>query len=179
MSEVCDKKLSYSQFVEAIRSASAFDLYRLKCAIDVEMESPQKLQVIKSQLIVGQKTAYFDREKNRCVDCVIRKISRSKVYVYDLEQQIEYRMPYFMLNLDSDDATIEFKKEQKMTKNQLATGDLVGFVHKGIEHYGQVIKLNPKSASVMTTKNSCWKVSYGFLFRIYDTQVAAHFKSIS
>ena len=40
-------KISYSQILEALNKASAFDLYRIRCAINIEMNSTKKIEAIK------------------------------------------------------------------------------------------------------------------------------------
>jgi hypothetical protein len=54
-------KLSYSNFISDIQQASAFDLYRLRCAITTEMESTKKSINAINKLYVGMKTQYFDK----------------------------------------------------------------------------------------------------------------------
>jgi len=171
--------MSYSQFIEAIRHASAFDLFRLRAAIDIEIESPQKIAAIKSQLKVGQETTYFDTIKNRCVPCTVIALNVKRVAVVDHEVKRNWSLPYYMVNVASDDASIVFSQSKKLTRNQVSIGDIIGFKNKdGHECYGRIIRINTKTASVVTTNDQKWRVGYGALFKVVDADVSTALKEI-
>lgn len=77
-------KISYSQIIASIKQASAFDLFRLKCAINFEMESPKKITAVKSQLIIGSNYEYFDETENKARPCKLLKINETRAVVEDL-----------------------------------------------------------------------------------------------
>ena len=174
------KPMSYSQFIESIRHASAFDLFRLRAAIDVEIESPEKIRAIKSQLKIGQATSFFDRVKNRCVPCTIIALNIKNAVVNDHEDNMTWNLPYYMINVASDDASISFSQSKKLTRNQVSVGDVVGFKNReGHECYGKIIRINTKTASIITTTHHRWRVSYGALFKVIDADIESSFKAIS
>jgi len=58
----------YSKILAELNNASLFDLYRLKVAINQQLENPQRLSEIKKCLNPGQNISYFDEEENRLID---------------------------------------------------------------------------------------------------------------
>lgn len=166
--------LSYTDILEALKHASAFDLYRMRCAITVEMESPQKIEAIKSQLRKGQEVEFFDVQQNKCHRGKVFRLGNTNAHL--MVGHSLYAVKYFMLNLDSSDTAINAEKNNKLTKNQLSTGDIVGFIFDGKEMHGRVVKLNPKTASIITTQRhpyhgNAWRVRYDQLFKIIDSEI--------
>ena len=162
-------KMSYSQIIETINSASAFDLFRLKCAIDVEMESPQKLKAIISKLRVGEQYEYFDPTLNRTIPCQLIKINKTRALVKDLSKNLNYSVPFFMLNVDSSNTDINLNSE-KLSKNELSVGATVGFNHNGKDIFGVVMRLNTKTATISTTDHQRWRVPYQNLFKVINSE---------
>ena len=156
-------KLSYSKFISDIKQASAFDLYRLRCAITAEMESTKKMINAINKLYVGMKTQYFDRTKNKNCDCVIEKINKTRVMILDISSNNRYSVPYYAINIDSSDTSIDFDRRDKLSKNELSIGDPVSFNHNGFIKDGIIKRLNTKTATILTTDQQQWRVAYEFL----------------
>ena len=51
--------INYSDILDQLKDASAFELYRLRSAIDVMMEEPNRCMQIMTTLGEGQKIEYF------------------------------------------------------------------------------------------------------------------------
>lgn len=63
---------------------------------------------------------------------------------------------------------IASQKRQALDRNSLRVGDRVGFKDRqGQERFGQVVKLNPKSASVQVDALR-WRVGYALLLPVID-----------
>tara|TARA_B100000989_G_scaffold9439_1_gene6399 strand:- start:2267 stop:2539 length:273 start_codon:yes stop_codon:yes gene_type:complete len=58
----------------------------------------------------------------------------------------------------------------KLTANTLKVGDTVGFNHDGRSISGTIIRLNQKTATLVTSCNHQWRVGYGHLYLIYETE---------
>ena len=50
--------IDYANIIEELKDASLFDLYRLKSAINQQLENPQRLAEIKKRLRPGQKVTW-------------------------------------------------------------------------------------------------------------------------
>lgn len=86
----------------------------------------------------------------------------------DLEDNKIWHVPYYAINITGQDSTIYAKKSESLTRNHLALGELVGFMHNGQQIVGNVIKFNPKSVKLLTTDGKSWNVGYGWLFKIIE-----------
>lgn len=160
--------MNYAQVLDALADASLFDLYRLSVAIDQQLKDPQRQLAVKAQLRVGQTVEYFDQRENRTIAARVIRLQRSYVEVSDLRDGKEWRVPYYMLNLRQVDTRLPDSRQTGLSRQSLSVGDWVGFVDKhGIEHAGQIHKLNPKTAS-LHCPDGRWRVAYGLLFRVLD-----------
>ncbi|WP_192484044.1 MULTISPECIES: hypothetical protein [Cysteiniphilum] len=166
-----NKHLLNSQFLESIRDASAFDLYRLRCFIGTEMESPQKISEIKKKLTVGMMVEYFEHSENKSRTCIIQKLNKTRAVIIDTGDNTEYNIPYYMLNIDSSNTAINLSKGKKLSKNDLQVGENVSFHYQGVTYNGTVVKLNAKTASVVTTTQQRWRVGYESLTKIIDGEL--------
>jgi hypothetical protein len=170
--------MNYSQLIKAVNSASAFDLYRLSCAIENEMTRPDKIYEIKSKLIIGQTISYFDRVENKLKLCTVEKLAKSNIHVIDNETNYKMSLPYFMINIDSSDIEIEISNRQKLSKNEIKVGEIVYFTYQGIEHHGMIIRLNTKTVTLITSKSQRWRVGYNSLSKVIEGQVAKEYQSV-
>ena len=72
--------MDYSRSIEELKQASLFDLYRLQVAISHQLENPQRVQEIKSQLKPDQHITYFDTAENRLVEAKVIKLKRTRIF---------------------------------------------------------------------------------------------------
>ena len=73
-----------------------------------------------------------------------------------------------MINLTGKKSDIHANHKERPTKNNFKVGDCVGFNNDGQQCIGTIIKLNHKTASLITRENKRWRVGFGLLFKILD-----------
>jgi len=56
--------MNFSDVLKALNQASAFELYRMRAAIDRVLDEPRWLLAIQSRLHIGQPIEYFDAQAN-------------------------------------------------------------------------------------------------------------------
>jgi hypothetical protein len=149
-----------------------FELYRLEQAIRRSLEDPVRIRKIKDSLKVGQDIEYFDAEENRLVEANIIELRRTRALVKNRHDGKFWNIPFYLINLDHADIAIS-SPTGRLDRNSLKVGDRVAFKDRtGNELFGEVIKLNPKTAGVLvgTTR---WKVGYRLLSPIIDGELGS------
>lgn len=169
--ELSDDTINYSHILDQLKDASAFDLHRLRSAIGVMMQEPDRCRKVMTTLVEGQEIEYFEPTENRMIPARVLKIKRTKVLVEHLENDERWNIPCYMINFDRKDTRIvQSKTAVGMNRNELAVGDRVGFRGRNQrEEIGQIAKLNPKMA-VVQTKEAKWRVRYEALYPILDVE---------
>ncbi len=157
--------MDYNSVLEQLKEASLFDLFRVNCAIDLLLNDPEKLRIIKRQLRINQKISYFDQQRNGLVEAVIVEIKKSNILVQTLETPPKrWILPLYMLNIDAVNTDIQSLRSKKgLDKTAVKVGDLVGFLgHENEEKYGVVKKLNQKLLLSwwMAKINGGFRISY-------------------
>ena len=169
--------MNYSEILEELNNASLFELYRLEQAIRRSLEDPVRTIKIKDSLKVGQDIEYFDAKENRLIEARIVELKRTRALVKNRHDGKLWNIPFYLIDLDHADVAIS-SPTGKLDRNSLKVGDKVAFKdRKGNELFGEVIKLNPKTAGVLvgTTR---WKVSYRLLSSIIEGEVGHDTKVI-
>jgi hypothetical protein len=164
--------MNYSKILEELNNASLFELYRLQQAIRRSLEDPARIRKIKDWLKVGQDIEYFDAEENRLIEASIVELKRTRVLVKNRYDGKLWNIPFYLINLDYADVAIS-SPTGKLDRNSLKVGDKVVFKdRKGHELFGEVIKLNQKTAGVLvgTTR---WKVGYRLLSSIIEGELGS------
>ena len=141
--------MNYTDLLDQLRRASLFDLYRLSVAIRHELENPQHVMRIKQKLRLGMELSFFDPVQNRSVKAKLVELKQKNVVIFDLEQQKNFLIPYYMLNVDGIETAIH-EKTSTLTANNLTVGDCVGFNSDGKDIVGIIQRLNQKTATVHT-----------------------------
>ena len=163
--------MDYSKILAELNNASLFDLYRLRVAIDQQLENPQRLSEIKKCLTPGQKISYFDEKENRLIDAYVLKIMRTNVAIQNIHNQEKWQIPLYYVNLDEVSTDIIDPSQIGLSKSQLKVGDMVGFRDKqNNDVNGKIIRLNQKTATIITSTNTRWRVAYEYLQLIYDIE---------
>lgn len=162
--------MEYSKILEELDKASLFELYRLNQAIWKQLEDPNRNQLVKRQLRIGQDITYFEADENRLIEATIIDVKRTRASVRNKHDGRIWNIPFYHINIDKTDTDIK-PSQNKVDRNSLKIGDTVCFTDKqGDEIFGQVTKLNPKTAGVLVG-NVRWRVAYGFLSSVLDGQV--------
>ena len=169
--------MNYSKILDELNNASLFELYRLNEAIRRSLEDPVRIRSIKDSLKVGQNIEYFDAEENRLVEAIITELKRTRLLVKNRHDGKLWDIPYYYVNLDHSNIAIS-NSAGKLNRNNLKVGDKVAFKDKkGHELFGEVIKLNQKTAGVLVG-TARWKVGYGLLSLIIEGESASEMNLI-
>ncbi len=165
--------MDYSAILQELNKASLFDLHRLESAINQELSNPTRLDQIKARLKTGQLISYFDPQSNSLIDAVILKVQRTRCLVRNINDQKRWTLPFYYLNLEAVDADIQpAKNAVGIPKSSLKVGAKVGFKDKeNNDLFGEVIRLNPKRATVKINEHSRWLVNYKNLFYVIEGEL--------
>ena len=160
--------MNFSETIATLNSASAFELFRLRAAIDRVLDQPGWMDAVRSRLRVGQAIQYFDAAANRSQQGQVLELRRKQVVVLDLATQKRWLISYAAINLDGADVEIREKPRQGLGRNEVATGDMVGFMDRNHQQRsGRILRLNDKTVTLMCGQQQ-WRVAYGFLHRVVD-----------
>ncbi len=159
--------MDYSKILDELNDASLFDLYRLGQAIRFSLEDPVRINKIKDALKVGQNVEYFVAEENRLIEATIVELKRTRVLIKNRHDGKYWDIPFHHINIDHADVAIA-GSTGKLDRNRLKVGDKVAFKdRKGNELFGEVVKLNPKTARVLVEQTR-WTVGYGLLSLVIE-----------
>ena len=160
--------VEYDRLVSFLKTASAYEIYRLSVAIQNELANPARLSDLSRKIKVGDVVEYFDARTNTAVQAVILKKSSKNVVVQQVADGRQCQLPLYMLKIDSREFVFD-KKEGGLNKNSVKVGELVGFHNKHGENViGTITRLNQKSVSLVTANKQQWRVSYRLLYPIID-----------
>ena len=160
--------MNFSNIINSFSEASAFELYRLRAAIDRVLDEPRWLQAVQVRLRVGQEVTYFDPQANALRRGRVLEMRRKQAVVLDLDDARRWIISYAAINLDGADVQIREHKQQGMGRNEIAVGDMVGFVDRDQQQRtGRVLRLNDKTVSLQCG-NIQWRVAYQFLHRVVE-----------
>ena len=164
--------MNYSQILDQLNNASLFELYRLNQAIQHRLEDPVKIKNIKNSLKIGQDIEYFDAEENRLIEANIIELNRTRLLVKNWHDGKRWNVPYYHINLDHVNITIA-GSSGNLDRNSLKVGDQVAFKDKkGNELFGEVIKLNRKTAGVLVGTVR-WRVGYSLMSLVIDGEMGS------
>ena len=165
--------MDYTTILQELNKASLFDLHRLQSAIYQELLNPKRIEQIKAQLKIGQSISYFDPKSNDLIDAVILKIQITRCLVRNIKDQKSWNLPFYYLNLENVDTDIQpAKNAAGIPKNTLKIGTKVGFKDKyNNELFGEVIRLNPKTATIKINEHNEWLVPYRGLFQVIEGEI--------
>ena len=166
-----DKTMNFSDTIATLNKASAFDLYRLRAAIDRVLGQPGWMDVVRSRLRIGQTIEYFDPQANCPHSGQVLDLRRKHAVVLDLATQKRWLISYAAVNLDGADVEIREKPQQGLGRNEVAVGDVVGFLDRNHQQRsGRIVRLNDKTVTLHCGHQQ-WRVSYGLLHRVVDSSV--------
>lgn len=167
--------MDYTEVFNQIKKASLFDLYRLNVSIRNEMENPERIKQLRQAFKEGDTVTYFDQKTNALISAIIIQKNLKYVQVKKLEDQAVWNIPYYLLNIDNVNVDIHAYKNEKLSRNHLKVGDCVGFNHDGQPIFGAIIRLNPKTVTLITPKHQRWRAYYHSLFRVIDSSAQPFF----
>jgi len=165
--------MNYTDVMNALKTASLFDLFRLGIAISHELENPDRIKAARLAFKVGDTVSFFDEKENGLRSGVV--IEKNIKYVCLRDEKDPYRIwkvPYCFLNLGNVNTDIHCQHREKLSKNHLKIGDCVGFNKDGRQISGVVTRLNYKTVSLITADGHRWRAGYGCLYKIIDADLA-------
>lgn len=161
--------MNFSDVLKVLNQASAFELYRMRAAIDRVLDEPRWLLAIQSRLHVGQPVEYFDAQANKSRRGQVLELRRKQAVILDQEDGKRWLIAYVAINLDGADVEIREQKQQGLGRNEVAVGDVVGFVDRNRQQKsGRIIRLNDKTVTLHCGQQQ-WRVAYCFLHRVVDS----------
>src|SRR5947209_3759412 len=83
-----------------------------------------------------------------------------------------WSIPFYAVNVEGVETDIRAAapEQQALDRSQLRVGDAVGFHDRqNQDKYGRVVALNRKTATILTTDDQKWRVSYQFLFPVIES----------
>ncbi len=164
--------MNFSELIKTFNQASAFDLYRMRAAIDRVLDEPRWQQAVQARLQVGQLVQYFDLRANALKRGQVFELRRKQAVLLELDIGKQWLVPYAAINLDGADVHIREHKPQGLGRNEVAIGDVVGFLDRDQQQRtGQVIRLNDKTVTLQCGPGQ-WRVGYSHLHRVVDAEGA-------
>ena len=101
------------------------------------------------------------------------ELRRKQAVVLDLATQKRWLISYAAINLDGADVEIREKPRKGLGRNEVAIGDVVGFLDRDLQQRsGQILRLNDKTVTLMCGKQQ-WRVAYALLHRVVDGSAAS------
>ena len=162
-------KMNFSDVIKTLNQASAFELYRMRAAIDRVLDEPRWMQAVQARVKLGQTVQYFDSQANALKRGQVLELRRKQAVVLDLDDTKRWIISYAAINLDGLDVEIREQKSQGLGRNEVAIGDVVGFVDRDQQQRtGKIIRLNDKTVTLQCGQGQ-WRVAYSFLHRVVDT----------
>ncbi len=160
--------MNFSETIANLNKASAFELYRLRAAIDRVLDQPDWMIAVRSRLRVGQVIQYFDPVANRSEQGQLLELRRKQAVVLELSTQKRWLISYAAINLDGADVEIREKPRQGLGRNEVGTGDVVSFLDSNQQQRsGRILRLNDKTVTLQCGQQQ-WRVAYGLLHRVVD-----------
>src|SRR5215207_1229680 len=98
--------MDYTSVIDELRSASLFDLYRLRAALTLELEDPERLEQVRAWLRPGMTVTYFDEAQNRLVEARVRELHRTRLLVENRQDGELWSIPFGAVNVEGVDADI-------------------------------------------------------------------------
>lgn len=164
--------MNYSEIADKLATATVFDLFRIKIAIEKMLNDPERIFEVKRRLRQGQQVEYFLPEENRSRPAVVIELKRARVLLKNVDDGVLWNIPYCYVNLEGVDTRIASPTAREgLDRNEVQVGDRVGFVdQENIERYGEIVRLNPKSVT-LNCEGLKWRVPYSFLFKVIGQDI--------
>lgn len=171
-----ESNMKIQQVFQELQSASDFELFRLRVAIDKLLEDPERINALRKKMTVGMQLDYFNEEENRAIACELIDIKRTRASVREIDTGKQGTLPLYYLNLDHVATELVVNNKRGMSKAELQLGSMVGFVSSKYnqEYIGEVIKLNPKRVILLVSyegRNVQWRVPYSMLFPVIQSEL--------
>lgn len=164
--------MDYTLITQELRAASLFDLFRLRAAITLQLEDPQRIDEVRIRLRPGMKISYFDEVQNRLTPATVIELHRTRLLVENQQDKERWSIPFAPVNVDGVETDIRASPVEPhvLDRTRLKVGEAVGFRDRqNRDCYGVVVALNQKTATILTNGGQRWRVAYQFLFPVIDS----------
>lgn len=163
--------MNFSDVLKALNSASAFELYRMRAAIDRVLDEPRWVRAVQSRLQLGQPIEYFDTQSNTLRRGQVLELRRKQAVILDKDDGKRWLISYVAINLDGADVQIREQPQQGLGRNEVAVGDVVGFLDRNQQQRsGRITRLNDKTVTLQCDQQQ-WRVAYSLLHRVVESHV--------
>jgi len=98
--------MNFSDVLKALNQASAFELYRMRAAIDRVLDEPRWVQAIHARLQIGLAIEYFDAQANALRHGKVLELRRKQAVILDQDDGRRWLISYAAINLDGTDVQI-------------------------------------------------------------------------
>jgi len=98
--------MDYTFIIDELRAASLFDLFRLRAAITLQLEDPQRIEQVRGRLRPGMKISYFDEAQNRLIEARVRELHRTRLLVENQQDKKLWSIPFGAVNVDGVETDI-------------------------------------------------------------------------
>lgn len=161
--------MNFSAVLEALNNAPAFELFRLRVAINRKLDDPKWIEAIRWRLRVGQEIEYFSGHDNAVRRAQIVEFRRKQVDVLDLGDGKRWLIDFCTINVDGTDVQVREQGVKGLGRNEVAVGQTLGFVDReGDERSGVVLRLNDKTVTLQVGHQQ-WRVAYQLLHHVVDS----------
>ena len=116
--------MNFSDVLKAMNEASAFELFRLRAAINVVLDEPARMQAIQNRLQPGQAIEYFDAQANAKRHGTIVELRRKRALIIDRDDGKRWLTDYASINLDGADVQIQQTTQRGLGRNEIAVGEI-------------------------------------------------------
>jgi hypothetical protein len=158
--------------LEELSKAPLHVLYRIRILIDQFMDNPQKIHEVRRRLYTGKEIEYYHDVEDRMIPAKILRIKRTRVFVQDLEGGRKWDLPFYLIKMDETGKIPNDYSNGKRNYNQdhFKVGSKVAFRDsQNTERYGEIIRLNQKTATITVDDNEKWRVAYSLLSPVIET----------
>ena len=90
--------MDYTAVIDELRSASLFDLYRLRAALTLELEDPERIEQVRARPRTGMAVSYFDAAFLRRVEATVRELRQTRLLVENRQDQKLWPSPFGAMN---------------------------------------------------------------------------------
>ena len=88
--------MNYTDVMNALKTASLFDLFRLGIAISHEVENPDRIKAVRLAFKVGDTVSFFDETENMLRSAVVMEKNIKYVSMVDKTQKRIFKIPYML-----------------------------------------------------------------------------------
>src|SRR3954470_21402513 len=98
--------MDYTFIIDELRSASLFDLFRLRAALSQQLEDPQRIDQVRRRLRPGMLISYFHERQNRLIKATVIELHWTRLLVENRQDRERWSIPFGAVNIDGAETDI-------------------------------------------------------------------------